>query len=80
MEQIKVSDLSHLKNLVNQGKHHYFIRLNFGLKSSKFITLSGNDFCVFNEIDGSDDIFTDEDIMSDMIGKAIRLGAFFCEY
>lgn len=82
MNAIKVNDLAHLRELIKGGKNRFHIRLNFGLRSSKFITLSGSDFCVFNEIDGTDDIFTDEDMMNDRytnIGKAITLNAFFCE-
>ena len=83
MKRTKVNDLAHLRQLINEGKHRYFIALNFGLRSSKYITLNGSNFCVFNEIDGSDDILTDEEIMDERytnIGAAIKLNAFFCEY
>lgn len=83
MERIKVKDVAHLRELVVSGKHRYFIALNFGLRSSKYISLNGDNFCVFNEIDGSDDILTEEEIMDTRytnIGEAIKYGAFFCEF
>ena len=53
MEIIKVKDVAHLRELVASGKHRFFIQLNLGLRSSKFITGNGDKFCIFNEIDGS---------------------------
>lgn len=82
MEIIKVKDVAHLRELVASGKHRFFIQLNLGLRSSKFITGNGDNFCVFNEIDGSDDILTEEEIMDTRytnIGEAIKYGAFFCK-
>ena len=82
MEIIKVQDVAHLRELVASGKHRYFIALNFGLRSSKHISLNGDNFCVFNEIDGSDDILTEAEIMDTRytnIGEAMKYRCLFCE-
>lgn len=76
---IKVKDIAHLRELIGKGMNRYHIRLNFGLKSSKWIELNGDNFYIFNEIDGSDDVLTESEIMND-IGSAINAGAFFAEY
>lgn len=81
METIKVKDVAHLRELVTSGKHRYFIALNFGLRSSKHISLNGDNFCVFNEIDGSEDRLTEEELFDKSltnVGEAIKYGAFFC--
>lgn len=78
----KVNNLDHLRELIQQGHHHYFIGLSSGIRSSKYIELYDNQFVVFNEIDGTEDVFTDEEMMNERytnIGKAITLGRFFCE-
>lgn len=80
---IKVKDIAHLRELIGKGMNRYHIRLNFGLKSSKWIELNGDNFYIFNEIDGSDDVLTESEIMDDRftnIGSAINAGAFFAEY
>jgi hypothetical protein len=78
----KVNNLDHLRELIQQGKHHFFIGLTSILRSSKYIELAGDQFVVFNEIDGSEDTFTDEEMMDERytnIGKAISLGRFYCD-
>ena len=78
----KVNNLDHLRELIQQGHNRFFIAFNGGVRSSKHIELSGDQFVVFNEIDGSDDIFTDDEIMNERytnIGKAITLGRFYCD-
>lgn len=78
----KVNNLDHLRELIQQGQHHFFIGLTSGIRSSKYIELAGDQFVVFNEIDGSEDTFTDEEIMDERytnIGKAISLGRFYCD-
>lgn len=77
----KVNNLDHLRELIQQGQHHFFIGLTSGIRSSKYIELAGDQFVVFNDIDGSEDTFTDEEIMDERytnIGKAISLGRFYC--
>lgn len=82
MERIKVKDATHLRELIETKSKHFFIQLNFGLRSSKFISMDGDHFCVLNEIDGTEDYLNESDLFDESltnIGKAIRLGAFFCE-
>lgn len=83
MEIIKVKDVAHLRELVASGKHRFFIQLNLGLRSSKFITGNGDKFCIFNEIDGSEDRLTEEELFDKSltnVGEAIKYGAFFCKF
>lgn len=82
MEIIKVKDVAHLRELVASGKHRFFIQLNLWLRSSKFITGNGDKFCIFNEVDGSEDVLTEEELMDEdltNVGKAMKYGALFCE-
>ena len=77
----KVNNLDHLRELIQQGHKRFFI--TFGIaRSSKHIELAGDQFVVFNDIDGSEDTFTDEEMMDERytnIGKAISLGRFYCD-
>lgn len=78
----KVNNLDHLRELIQQGQHRFFIGLTSGIRSSKYIELAGDQFVVFNDIDGSEDTFTDEEMMDERytnIGKAISLGRFYCD-
>jgi hypothetical protein len=78
----KVNNLDHLRELIQQGQHSFFIGLTSGIRSSKYIELADDQFVVFNDIDGSEDTFTDEEIMDERytnIGKAISLGRFYCD-
>ena len=40
----------------------------------------GDNFYVFHEIDGSDDVYTEQELMDENIGRAIENGAFYAEY
>ena len=55
-----------------------FILLNGGMRSSKTISydLDGL-FYVFNEIDGSDDEFTEQQLINSFIGEALKGKALF---
>lgn len=78
---LQVKSITHLRELISNGMNRYFIRLNFGVKSSKWIEMTdGNNFYVFHEIDGSDDVFTEQELMDENIGRAIENGAFYAEY
>lgn len=83
MDYIKVKSVKHLHKLVNQGKTDYFIQLNGGLRSSKFINEGENkDFFVLNQIDDTEQELSDTDIMDKNqtnIGEAITKGAFWCD-
>lgn len=77
---LQVKDITHLRNLISQGMNRYIIRLKFGLQSSKWIEMHGDNFYVFHEIDGSDDVYTEQELMDKNIGRAIENGAFYAEY
>lgn len=78
---LRVQSLSHLKELIKNNKNDFFIQLNFGLRSSKFIDLNEDGrFYVMNEIDGSEQRLTESEIMDEgytNIGKALNLGALY---
>ena len=55
-----------------------FVALNFGIRSSKDIMLNDNgDYCIFNEIDGSDEVIKHDELMNSFIGEAISKGALY---
>lgn len=55
-----------------------YVRLNYGLKSSKDITLTEEgDYNVFNGIDNSEEIIKHSDLAKSFIGEAISKGAFY---
>lgn len=58
-----------------------FVQLNFGVRSSKTVTLNSNgDYGVFNHIDGSEEIIKHDDLMKSFpIGEAISKGAFYID-
>lgn len=77
---LQVKSITHLRELISNGMNRYFIRLNFGVKSSKWIEMTGNNFYVFHEIDGSDEVLTEQELADENIGRAIENGAFYAEY
>lgn len=81
-DYIKVTSVEQLGKLVDEGHTDFFILLNFGLRSSKFINRADDDkFFVCNLIDDSEQELTPAEIMDENftnIGKAIKAGAFYC--
>jgi hypothetical protein len=77
---LQVKSITHLRELISNGMNRYFIRLNFGVKSSKWIEMTGNDFYVFHEIDGSDEVLTEQELADENIGRAIENKALYAEY
>lgn len=78
----QVKSVNQLKTILADGEtKDFFIMLNFGLRSSKAISFDGdNTFYVLNEIDGTEQELTEQELMdSDItnIGKAINNGAFY---
>jgi len=81
---IQVTDLAHLRKLVEDGHHEFHIRLNGPLISRKEIwLLTDGSFEIHNCNDDSTQTLTDIGIMNGNkftnIGPAIELGAFYCE-
>lgn len=78
MTYIPVKSVEHLKELCSIGQHNY--SLCWGrLSSCKHITLFGEGFRIFNEIDGSETICSERELDEETnIPDAIRERAFFC--
>ena len=79
----KVLSVAHLREMVQNGNHDFFIVIAGGLaKSSKEIDVDEDGkFYVFNDIDGTDDVLTEEELMDQRItnvGYAITKGALYC--
>jgi hypothetical protein len=79
---IQVKDVDDLKRLITEeNKHDFFIQLNFGARSSKTMDVDDDGkFNVVNEIDGSAQKLTSEELFNESltnIGKAIKYGAFY---
>lgn len=84
MASKQVRTVEELKKLSNvDGGVDFFILLAGGcVRSSKHIDWDdeGKKFCVLNEIDGTEEFLTEEEIVDDkitMIGKAMRTGNFY---
>lgn len=78
----KIETLEQLKGACTGQCVDFFIQLNFGMRSSKCISYDPTHdlFWVLNEIDGSEQSLTSEQIMDEdctNIGKAIKYGSFF---
>ena len=75
-----IRSIKQLRNAINKGQKEFFITLNYGLKSSKYIDTTGKKFYVLNEIDGSEQKLTEKQLMDEgytNIGKAMKKKAFF---
>ena len=71
----KVTSLEHLRELVEAEIQDFFIALNFGLRSSKFIYVGDDDqLVVLNLIDDSE-----TSVEETNIPEAIEKGAFYYE-
>lgn len=55
-----------------------FVQLNFGIRSSKQITMSDTgDYWVYNEVDDSEENVKHSQLMKSFIGEAISKGALY---
>lgn len=78
----KVKTTNQLKQMIRDGVHDFFILLNGGVRSSKFMDYNPQDgrFIIENEIDGSMQRLKEVILYNERytnIGKAMRLGAFY---
>jgi len=78
----KIESVEKLKEACMNQCVDFFIQLNFGIRSSKCISYDSihDLFWVLNEVDGSEQSLTPEQIMDEdytNIGKAIKYGAFY---
>lgn len=79
---IQIQTQEELDNLIKKQKEGYplecFVQLNFGVRSSKFISLDeNNDYYVYNECDDSEEKIPHGNLMSTLIGEAITKGALY---
>jgi hypothetical protein len=79
---MKVNTLTQLNELIDSGKHDFYILLKGGLRSSKFIEYNDKTkkYYVFNEIDGSDEYFTETELFNQKltnIGYALYKGSLY---
>ena len=80
MTQVKT--MRQLTQMVYDGVHDFFIMLNGGVRSGKYIDYSiyTEKFYITNEIDGTDQELTREQLMDERytnIGKAMKAGALY---
>jgi hypothetical protein len=60
------------------GCGEFFVSLNGGLKSSKTIYWEGDDFNVIHEVDFSDEMLNDHQLVTEsIIGEAMSKGALY---
>lgn len=80
---MKVKQISSQEELDKRLKEtdstvYCYVRLNYGLKSSKDITLTEEgDYNVFNGIDNSEEVIKHNELAKSFIGEAISKGAFY---
>lgn len=82
-KQKKINSVRELKNQIKDGGKEFFILLNYGIISRKFIEKKGDKFVVFNYIDDTANIFSEKDLTNKEktnIGEAIKKGAFYLDY
>ena len=77
-----VKDIEHLKKMIEEGTHDFFIQLNFGFRSSKMIDYSPetDKFYIVNEIDGTKQRLNSRNLFNQRytnIGYAITMGSLF---
>lgn len=79
---IQIKTQEELDNLIKKQKEGYplecFVQLNFGIRSSKFISLDeNNDYYIYNECDDSEEKIPHNNLMAAFIGEAITKGALY---
>lgn len=78
----KINSQKELDDLIKNVKGCYplecFVLLNFGLRSSKDISLNeNNDYHIYNEADDSEETIVHSQLMSSFIGEVISKGALY---
>lgn len=78
----QVKSLDQLKEMIENGVHDYFIQLEFGARSSKFLDYSpeSDKYYIINEIDGSKQRLGEKNLMNRKytnVGYAITIGALY---
>lgn len=78
----KINSQKELDDLIKKVEGNYplecFVLLNFGIRSSKDISLNeNNDYHIYNEIDDSEETIVHSQLMNTFIGEAISKGALY---
>ena len=78
----KVTSIEQLKEMIANGIHGFFIVLNYGARSSKFLDYSpiSGKFYIENEIDGTRQRLNEKHFLSRKytnVGYAMQNGALF---
>lgn len=78
----KINSQKELDDLIKKVEGNYplecFVLLNFGIRSSKDISLNeNNDYHIYNEIDDSEETIVHSQLMNTFIGEAISRGALY---
>lgn len=77
----KIKDQQDLDRLITEQEGCWlecFVALNFGLRSSKGITFTGDqDYNVFNEVDDTEEVIKHDELMDTLLGEALSKGALF---
>lgn len=78
----RINSQQELDELIKKVEGGYplecFVLLNFGIRSSKDISLNeNNDYHVYNESDDSEETIIHSQLMSSFIGEAISKGALY---
>lgn len=78
----KINSIAELKKAIENDHFEFFIVVGGFARSSKNIQMTeDNKFSIINEIDDTEQILTEEEIeKSELtnIGKAMKLGSFYC--
>ena len=79
---VKVKDLAHLNKIIERGEHEFFILLNFGAVSAKFINYGEQEgtYLIINEIDDSEQTLTTDQLFDrnyTNVGYALDNGALY---
>lgn len=75
----KINSQEKLDELLEEGDViDCFVQLNFGLRSSKQISRNDKgDYCIYNEIDDSEEVIKHSQLMKHFLGEAISKSALY---
>ena len=81
-QPIRINSQEELDKTINKVKNGYplecFIQLNYGVRSSKLISLNANnDYEIYHECDDTEETLPHGSLMNTNIGEAITKGALY---
>lgn len=80
MKCTKIESLEHFNSTLTEEPQDYFIMINSFIKSSKSIFKDGIKYNILNEVDGSEDLLTEEELFDTDIthvGSCLTSGNLF---